>query len=360
VRDRSDEPIGKLPLPIASSLRGWHPRAGGLAQGLFLFLTLWLLGTTLFVARPMIAPGRVPGPAPDSPDYAYGAAALLAGRYEVEWPGQGGERHVPRYSPGFSIMLMPAVALGGVAAAAWVPYLALAALLGLTVLLALRLAGPCAAFLVTLLLLFSGAIIQHARIVMSDLPSATLLVLELWLIATKRGRAAWLAAGALGGMLVWIRPTNAALLLAGICAATALRDGARHVRAYLLAALPFGLGLAAWQWWMFGSPLRTGYQAIRASPGDQENLAAFFSPRYIFGEPWGGSYELVPHLPNSVAYLADLLGIRSYLTAPGVGLIGLLALITFARQGGTWGVIGRFGLATLVLHFINTCGDGPM
>jgi len=63
-----------------------------LARGLLLFLTVWLIAATLLVAHPKIVPGRVPGPAPDSPDYAYGAAALLMGHYEVEWPGVGGER----------------------------------------------------------------------------------------------------------------------------------------------------------------------------------------------------------------------------------------------------------------------------
>lgn len=317
-----------------------------LARGLLLFLTVWLIAATLLVAHPKIVPGRVPGPAPDSPDYAYGAAALLMGHYEVEWPGVGGERHVPRYSPGFSIMLMPAVAWGGVGAAVWIPYLSIIVLLCLSALLALRLAGAGAAFLVTLLLLFSNAIVLHAGMVMSDLPSATLLMLELWIIVTKRGRVAWLTAGVLAGMLIWIRPANAVLLFAGLFAATAVPDRAKHMTAYLLAALPFGSGLGAWQWWMFGSPLRTGYQVAKASPGDQETLTAFFSPQYIFGNPWGASYAIVPHMPNSVAYIADLLGVRSYLVVPGVGLIGLVALISFARRNGAWGVIGRFGLAT--------------
>src|SRR5438128_5750183 len=61
---------------------------------------------------PVISPGTLTGDIkPDSYDYAYGALALLHGRYLVDWSGT---LQIPRYPPGFSLLLVPAVALGGV------------------------------------------------------------------------------------------------------------------------------------------------------------------------------------------------------------------------------------------------------
>src|SRR5688500_17702547 len=93
-------------------------------------------------AWPVITPGIVPGAHPDSYDYAYGALALLQGEYVVAWDGPP---RLPIYPPGFSVLLMPAVALGGVEASVWVPFLAGLALGVMAAVLAMRLSRPIAA-----------------------------------------------------------------------------------------------------------------------------------------------------------------------------------------------------------------------
>ena len=90
------------------------------------------IGLYAFLARPLPRDHGIPGLNywPDSPDYIYGAVALLHGHYLVTWdralpaiPGfvWGLAPHVPRYPPGMSALLVPMVALGGVTAAVWVP-----------------------------------------------------------------------------------------------------------------------------------------------------------------------------------------------------------------------------------------------
>ncbi len=99
---------------------------------------------------------------PDSVDYIYGAVALLHGTYMVSWDGLapvspwGLEPHLPRYTPGMSVLLIPIVAVAGVAQAVWVPYVMGLVLGGLVAGIAARLSGPAAAPLAVIVVLGTG------------------------------------------------------------------------------------------------------------------------------------------------------------------------------------------------------------
>lgn len=135
-------------------------RSGRLIPLVLFFLCL---GVFAIVARPHIVAGQVPGDAPDALDYAYGAKALLHGSYVVKWVGppsmgsadSNGVAHIPRYPPGYALLLLPAVALGGVSAAVWVNF-ASGLLLGiLAAWVAVRLDGAWAAPVAVVTVLFT-------------------------------------------------------------------------------------------------------------------------------------------------------------------------------------------------------------
>lgn len=313
-----------------------------------LTLTTLLIGLLAIGTLPHPVASRVPGPLPDAPDYAYGALALLHGRYTVSWDGPA---RTPRYSPGFPLLLIPAVALGGVAAAVWVAWLALLGLAAATAALAWR-GGGCWAAPLAVVLLVGATPLRLAGVVMSDLPSAALIVAELLLLTASGRPLAITAAGAVAGLLIWIRPANAVLVLAGCAALLALPRWRRTVPIYLAAVVPFVAALALWQWRIYGTPLQTGYQATGATFDGSHHLAALFD--------WRAAFQLPPNisdlrfggakLPNALAYPLALLGVGGYFfSLPGLGLVGLCGLLRLARQRGTTGALCRYALAVMAL-----------
>jgi hypothetical protein len=308
------------------------------------------------VARPHIIAGQVPGDPPDSLDYAYGAAALLHGHYIVQWVGppsmgtadSNGVAHVPRYPPGYSILLMPAVALWGVAGAVWVNYFSGILLGVLAAWLAARLGGAWAAPLAVVSVLCSIGAIAFSHTVMSDLPTATLVMLELLVLIVGRTARSALLAGLLAGALVWIRLPNLVLLLAGLAGLTAMPDRRRAV-AFLGGALLFPVLLGLWQFTTFGSPLTTGYEALHIGPNAHSSVASLFRWQYVFGQPFGRSgLAWNWNWSNALLYPLTLLGFKFWLALPGVGLLGLFAALSFARQTGERGVAGRFTIVALI------------
>lgn len=299
---------------------------------------------------------------PDSADYIYGAVALLHGSYVVSWAGLtpvhpvatwGLEPHIPRYTPGMSILLMPVVAVAGVTQAVWVPY-ALGLLLGVLVAgLAARLSGPGAAPLAVVAVLGTGTWVGLTQSIMSDVPSATLTVIEVLLLLRTKGRGAVVAAGIIAAAIVWIRPTNAVLLLAGMAALTAQAQPRRRLIAYVAGAVPLLALLALWQAYLFGSPLVNGYQATGATPSGDTMLGAFFSLRYIVGLPASTSNVLFGwQLPSLLYYPLALAGLNFSLALPGVGALGLAAAIGFTRRMGTLGALGRFSIVATLGTFL--------
>jgi hypothetical protein len=303
-----------------------------------------LLVVFALVARPIIIPGQVQGPRPDSLDYAYGAASLLRGRYVADWDGVP---HTPRYPPGFSILLTPAVALAGVEGAVWVPYIAGVLLGALAALLGARLGGTLAAPLAVGTVLCAVAPFAFSHMVMSDLPSVMLAMLEVAVLALGGRPATSLVAGLLAGALIWIRPATAVLLSAGMAGISARGERWRRAALYLTGALPPVVLLGVWQFAMFGSPLTTSYQAAGASPSRSGALGSFFSLHYVLQPYQRDPHPLGWQLPNVLLYPLELLGADFFVSLPGVGLLGLVAALRFGRKAGALGVVGRFGLAAV-------------
>jgi hypothetical protein len=144
--------------------------------------------------------------------------SLLHGSYLVDYDSPP---RPTRYTPGFSVLLVPAVALGGLEAGVWVVYVSVLVLGCLAALLAWRIGGGLAATLAGLLALFNIGVYVMAHSIMSDLPSVTIAVAELTLIALTVGSRSAVAAGFLAGCLVWIRPGSLVLVLAGLAAFSA-------------------------------------------------------------------------------------------------------------------------------------------
>lgn len=319
-------------------------------------VTALLLAVFALLTWPVISPGILTGDIkPDSYDYAYGALALLHGRYLVDWSGT---LQVPRYPPGFSILLAPAVALGGVESAVWMSFGA-ALLLGLlAAALAWRLGGPTAAPVAIALTLFVPGVTYLAQVVMSDLPSAALVLLELALLALGRRVTSTVIAGILAGGLVWIRLAAAPLLFAGLLGLTARPSWRRNATCYIVGAVIPLAGLGAWQLATFGSPVITSYQAAGAGAGGQHTFGSFFSSTYLLGQPEWRDSELLGgeariwRLPNLAMYPLQLAGADGFLSLPGVGLLGFAGLARYAKQSGPTGVIGRFALLAVLLMLV--------
>jgi hypothetical protein len=323
------------------------PRRRLLDWGCLLIAAI-LLGYFAVRSWPTPAPIEALGPAPDTPDYIGGAMSLLRGAYVVDWDGPP---RTPIYPPGFSLLLLPAVALGGPTASVWVPYIA-ALLLGLVSLfVAVRISSFIAAPLAVFFVLFASAPRDLALLVLTDLPQAALAVCIAALLMFGRGRPALLAAGVLSGALVWVRLASIPLLVAGVLALTARSDWRRAAAVYLTASMPLVFLLGLWQWATYGSPFTTGYQVVGAGPDGNGSFGSLFSVAYMLGPPAAvdgpvhGGAARIWELPNLVFYGLELLGADSFLSRPGVGALGLFALIVFARDTGARGVLGRFGLA---------------
>jgi hypothetical protein len=296
---------------------------------------------------------RIPGPNPDSPDYAYAAQSLLQGHYLVSW--QGFER-LPYYTPGLSLLLVPSVALGGVRAAVWTSYVAALVVGGVVAALAHRVGPPLAAPLAILATLFTPAAHLFASIVMTEMPAAALLGLEAALLVTGRARWQLLAAGALGAVLTWMRPASCVFLLAGVAGLTASSSGwSARMRFYLVGAVPILVLLGIWLWATFGSPLSTPYAALRggSDPGAPDNLFALSyasTPATSADGAELGGAGVQWHLPNDILYPLQLIGADGFLLRPGIGLLGVMGLLLLARSPlPAAATLGRFGLGVVIL-----------
>ncbi len=316
---------------------------GGPRFGLVLASLLLLAFAT--IAWPDIEPGEIPGG--DAVEYVHVAAALLHGTHLVDYDGPP---RPTRYTPGFPLMLAPAVAVGGLEAAVWVSYLAALVLGALAALLAFTLGGGLAAPLAVVLVLFTPAGLAMARIIMSDLPSATLVLAEAALLALATSRRSAVAAGLLAGWLVWMRPASIVLILAGLAGLSATRRVVDRSIAYIAGVVVPVVLLGLWQWSVFGSPLLTSYQVAGASGGGSSEFDAFFSLGYVLGPPWNAYSQGAA--PNLIVYVRGLLGLDAALVWPATGLVGLVSASLMARSRDARGCVGRFTLAASLLTLL--------
>jgi hypothetical protein len=258
--------------------------------------------------------------------------------------------HVPRYSPGFSALLVPVVAVGGVGAAVMVPYVC-ALLAGCrAALVAWRLAGLLAGALAAPFVLLTGVAYGSAQSVMTEAPAAALALLMVWLLMRGGARAAG-AAGLLAGLQVWLRPANGVLLLAGLAAISARCNWRQRAVRFLAGAAPLLLGLALWQWAVWGSPLTTGYQVAGVGAEGGRGVGSLFGLRFVLAPTHARSGPVIGcrvEWPNAGAYAAMLAGYGGCLSWPGVGVLGVAAPWVFLRRPGPLGAWARFAAASML------------
>jgi hypothetical protein len=215
---------------------------------------------------------------------------------------------VPICPAGYSLMLAGARMAGGRAAMFWVTPIMGGLLVGLTFLIARRLAGPAAGLLAALLTASSPIVLYQIVQPMNDVPAAAMWAAALVAALRERGGALarGLTAGALTGIAVTIRPNL--VPLAGVVAAMAMTTpnfqlptakeiisrrsrfrtawplgvGRWELAAFSLAAIPGVLIVMAVQHAMHGSPFRSGYgdlDALFSASHVLPNLALY--PRWV-------------------------------------------------------------------------------
>ncbi len=161
---------------------------------------------------------------------------------------------VPGYPLGFPVTMAAAVLAGGLAAAFYVPLLAGLGTVGLAYVLARRVGPSWAAATAAALVAWNPVLTNMAVQPMSDAPAAFWYLLALTLASGARSRP--LAAGLAFGMAVWTRPLAAALAPALLYVLPRRADALLRFAA---GTTPAFLAMAGLQWWLYGSPLRTGY-----------------------------------------------------------------------------------------------------
>jgi 4-amino-4-deoxy-L-arabinose transferase-like glycosyltransferase len=161
------------------------------------------------------------------------------------------------YPPGTSLLQAPFVVVGGWRAAVWASLLSLV-IATLVIARWLRFDGYNPAFAV-LFVGFAPTLVM-ARIASSDVPSAAIVTLGLWLFWTGDGdRWRWFLAGFLASLSLLFRPTNA-LLFVPFFAAAVLRRTPSGTR--LAAGTIAGLGAAVLSSkFLVGTILPHGYPA---------------------------------------------------------------------------------------------------
>ncbi len=273
-------------------------------------------------------------PRPDALEYEEAARNLAHG--EGYCLRIAGGKYPPRYPIGFSLLLVPAVALadrpGAGVRVVWVSALAaVAAAWWLGRAAGDGVSGTAAALLTALAPLH----VRWSRAVMSDVPaSAAVALLAVWVVSARARRARaveWAVLGAAAGLAAALRPALLATLVPIAALLAVARDGAA------LVALAGGAALAVAA---CASALFSGYQYWE--PG------AYFAWRWLLGPPAGGGTA-----PNLLVYGRALAGAGELWPWPVALLVAGGALDALRRPGPprTLAVLGLGTLAALVaLH----------
>ncbi|MFN8062389.1 MAG: hypothetical protein U0Q12_24770 [Vicinamibacterales bacterium] len=175
---------------------------------------------------------------------------------------------VPMTAPGLSLLMALLQLVGGHCAAFVVGPIAAGVLVGAVFAIGARLGRPFVGLGAAALAATSPTVLLMAKAPMSDVPAAA-----AWALATAAllGES-WLAS-ALSGLsasaAVLIRP-NLVVVVAALGAWAVWRDSherlhmGRRTVAFVLGALPGCLGVAAYNWAAYGSPVRSGYGDLGA------------------------------------------------------------------------------------------------
>lgn len=228
-------------------LSGWACN-GRLGWKLLIPLAMYLAGFAMFPPDAIVISDEVL--------YVSQAVVLASGHRTtaVIDPLTGGERfELPsNYPVGTSLLQAPFVYVGGWRAAVW---LSVASLVLTTLLLGKWLADAGRSTWFALMFLAYGPTLVLGRVAMSDVPSAAIVTLGLWLFwrGQEGPKWIWLLAGWIAGLSLLLRETNA-LALAPLFAGAVLRGdkGWPVLIAGGLAGAGMRLASSAW---MFGTPL---------------------------------------------------------------------------------------------------------
>ncbi|HEV7734135.1 MAG TPA: glycosyltransferase family 39 protein [Candidatus Binatia bacterium] len=260
-------------------------------------LGVWLRWTTPDLAQDL-------RPRPDALEYEEGARSLLRGEgYHVRVDG---ERYVPRYPFGFSVLLAPALAVWDVGPGSGVAMVLLTAAGAIAGAWALGIVagGIPGAIVAASIVAFSPLHARWSTTVMSDVPSscgvAWLAYAALVSLRRRRGPVAWALVGLGLGFLATIRMSNGLLVPPIVAMLIVARDRSRRERVTSIVALGLGtlaalLPLLVYQAYTFGGPLRTGYGFWAPIVG--------FAWRFLRDPPEGGGT-----LPNLWYYARLLAG----------------------------------------------------
>jgi len=320
-------------------------------------IALLIASLCLVLSQAVFPPG---GPVPDSPSYTQQAIEMSHGNFvSIPWVGEVGQDPADRsgmfpsrYPPGYSFALMPFAAIAphgedGVAYGnAFLVWLLVVAAVACAILL-----GGWTAGLVALLILMTSTFIwSSAEDILSDAFGALLAVLGLLCVIglakaqTRRGAMCWaLGLGAACGYAITTRFVLGLLLVAALIVVPW-----RAKWLTIIAAAPFVLALGVYQWVVFGSPLKTGYDywlpglapfqigsAFRWDlPGDSiyihaERLNGALLSWLGLGD--GPAQAVIGHTPPLITYPAVLLGLYWVFLPPFVALAGL-AWLWYSRS----------------------------
>lgn len=255
----------------------------------------------------------------------------------------------PICAPGFSLLLAPLVAVGGLGALFWVTPLAGALLVWMTFLAGRALGGPLTGAMSAVLIAVSPPVLYQVVQPMNDITTAALWMATFVALIARR----WALSGVLCGLALLVRPNLlplalVAALLTGIrppslkasaSPAVARRNqtrrggdsgfGIRPVVRFAVGAIPFTLIVLFLNDRLYGSPIRTGY----GQPGD------------LFG--------LLVMPANAIRYITWL--VETHTPFPLLAFAAPFVLAQEKRQDA-WLAIGLI-VATGFIYFIYTPFD---
>lgn len=297
-------------------------------------------------------------PWPDGLEYAAAAVNLDQGRGPVLH--FGGYSYPSRYPEGYPMLLAAAYPLLGQR----VENLAVATIsLGLVAIVALYLVtlslfGRPSAFVAGLLLAASPVFMTNAALVLSDVPTLTIVCLAALAMARasaaeeeSRGTAEtlcyWYVFAFLCGFAVMLRPTNLALL-AGVGVGLLLVPARIRFKTRAGAALALGAValvfavMPLWQAWQnlvhLGGLTASGY--VYWVPEVYGSLARTFNSHFLFGETMPRNAH-----GNLPVYLSMLLGLDGLVVG---GLFGSPAVPIYYLYPFAAAVFALFGLVGLI------------
>jgi len=302
----------------------------------------------------------------DSSCYALMADAFASGRLQptsalaanVPWPDgsstftPGGfvpsetnpAASAPVCAPGFSLLLAPLIAVGGLDAAFILTPIAGALLVWLTFVAGRNLAGPIAGAMAAALIAASPATLYQVVQPMNDVTTAALWMATFAALIHRR----WGIAGLCCGVALLVRPNLLPLaLVAGIFAGSREpRVWSRNVLWFGIPVIPFGLLVLWLNNGLYGSPFRTGYGQL----GHLFSLSAFSTNAYRYLGWLVETHTLFPLL----AFAAPLAIAREKRAAVALALgliVATCAIYFFYTPFDEWSYV-RFLLPAIALMVV--------